>query len=102
MIHTKYTYPNNILKIPTNPDISPYLQILKLKNPPLTPILILYLYMPSHPEDTQLIPSILQTLTHTINQCTMARNLSLIRRNYAANFQNNTNHLYGSSTSPTY
>jgi exonuclease III len=66
MIHNKYTYPNNISKIPTTNDISPYLQILKLNNPPLTPILILHLYMPSHPEDTQLIPSILHTLTQQI------------------------------------
>jgi exonuclease III/uncharacterized phage-associated protein len=62
-INTKYTYPNNITKIPTNPDISPYLQIIKLNNPPLTPILILNMYMPSHPEDIQLIPSILHTIT---------------------------------------
>jgi hypothetical protein len=63
LINTKYTYPNNITKIPTNPDISPYLQIIKLNNPPLTPILILNMYMPSHPENIQLIPSILYTIS---------------------------------------
>jgi endonuclease/exonuclease/phosphatase family metal-dependent hydrolase len=68
MIHNKYTYPNNISKIPTTNDILPYLQILKLNKPPLIPILILHLYMPSHPKDTQLIPSILHTLTQQITR----------------------------------
>ena len=63
LINTKYTYPNNISKIPTNPDISPYLQLLKLNNPPLIPIIILNICMPLDPEDTQLIPSILLTIT---------------------------------------
>jgi exonuclease III len=68
MINNKYTHPNNITKIPTNPDISPYLQIIKINNAPLTPILILHLYMPSHQEDIQLIPTILQTITQQITR----------------------------------
>jgi hypothetical protein len=38
MINNKYTHPNNITKIPTNLDISPYFQIIKINNAPLTPI----------------------------------------------------------------
>jgi hypothetical protein len=63
LIHKNYAYPNNIIKIPTTLDITPYLQILKLNNSPLTPIVILHLYIPSHLEDLHLIPIIMQTIT---------------------------------------
>ena len=60
LIHNKYAAPRNIIKIPTPANISPYLQIIKIKNHPLLPWLIIHIYMPTHAEDTHLIP-LLQT-----------------------------------------
>ena len=55
----KSIYTNeNIVKVLTTSTISPYLQIIIIKNTPLTPITILNIYMPSHLEDTHLIPEI--------------------------------------------
>ena len=51
--HHKNTSPVNI---------SPYLQIIHVKNHPLQPWLIIHLYMPFHIEDTRLIPVIQQTI----------------------------------------
>ena len=68
LIYKNYAYPNNIIKVPTASKITPYLQILKLNNSPLTPILILHLYIPSHPEDLHLIPIIMQTITSQITR----------------------------------
>ena len=65
-IHNKYAYLNNIMKIPTNPIFSPYLQIIKIQNSPLNPFLLLHLYMPSHHNDLHLIPNIMQTITQQI------------------------------------
>ena len=65
-IHTKYAYPNNIKKIPTDPSYFPYLQILSIQNSLLTPILLLHLYMPSHYNDIHLIPNIMQAITQHI------------------------------------
>ena len=48
IINKKYAYPGNITKIPTPTEISPYLQIITIKNAPLQPWLILHMYMPSH------------------------------------------------------
>ena len=55
----KSIYTNeNISKIPTPSHISPYLQAILIKNKPLTPILILNMYMPTHPQDIHIIPDI--------------------------------------------
>jgi hypothetical protein len=51
MIHKNYNFPRNIKKIPSPPDISPYLQIISIGNKPLKIIILINLYMPSHPED---------------------------------------------------
>ena len=48
----------NIVKVPTTSTISPYLQIIIIKNKSLTPITILNIYMPSHLEDIHPIPEI--------------------------------------------
>ena len=66
-IHNQYAYPNNITKIPTNPTFSPYLQIIKILNSPLTPFLILHLYMPSYHNDLYLIPHIMETIAQQIH-----------------------------------
>jgi hypothetical protein len=68
LINNKYAYPNNITKILTNPNILPYLQIIKLTKSPFTTILILHLYMPSHHDNLQFIPDILQSITHQISK----------------------------------
>ena len=62
LINQKYTFPGNITKIPSPVNISPYLQIIHVKNHPLQPWLIIHLYTPSHIEDTRLIPNIQQTI----------------------------------------
>ncbi|HYP43288.1 MAG TPA: endonuclease/exonuclease/phosphatase family protein [Candidatus Nitrosocosmicus sp.] len=67
LINHKYAYPGNITKVSTSANISPYLQIIHIKNHPLQPWLLIHLYMPSHNEDIQLIPIIQQTITTQIN-----------------------------------
>ena len=57
----------NITKIPTPSSISHYLQIILINNKPITPILLLNMYMPSHPQDTHLIQDIqneIRTIIH--------------------------------------
>jgi exonuclease III len=61
-IHTN----ENITKIPTPSTISPYLQIIMIKNKPITPILLINMYMPTHLQDLHLVQEIqthIQTLT---------------------------------------
>jgi hypothetical protein len=68
LIHKNYAYPNNITKIPIASKITPYFQIIKLNNSPLTPILIPHLYMPTHLDYLHLILFIIQTITSQINR----------------------------------
>ena len=49
---------DNITKIPTPITISPYLQVIKIQNKPITPILLINMYMPTHPQDLHLIQEI--------------------------------------------
>ena len=67
LINQKYTFLGNITKIPSPINISPYLQIIHIKNHPLQPWLIIHLYMPSHIEDIRLIPTIQQTIREQID-----------------------------------
>jgi exonuclease III len=67
LIHNKYAFPSNITKIPTPTNISPYLQIIRINNQPLQPWLLIHIYMPTHLEDTQLIPNIKTTITNQIS-----------------------------------
>ena len=62
----KNAFPRNITKIPTPVNISQYLQIIKINNHPLLPWLILHIYMPTHLEDTYLIPHLQNKITHKI------------------------------------
>ena len=66
LIHNKYAFPGNITKIPTPANISPYLQIIKINNHPLLPWLIIHMYMPTHLEDTHLIPCLKTEITNQI------------------------------------
>ena len=68
LIHNKYNYPTNITKIEIEPNLIPYLQIIKINNHPLTQIIIINLYMPSHQNDLHLIPNILENITTTTNR----------------------------------
>jgi hypothetical protein len=57
----------NITKIPTPSPISHYLQAILINSKPITPMLLLLMYMPSHPHDLHLIQDIqneLQKITH--------------------------------------
>ena len=61
-IHTN----ENITKIPSPSAISPYLQTIMIKNKPITPILLINMYMPTHPQDLHLVQEIqsqIQNLT---------------------------------------
>ena len=62
LINQNYAFPENITKIPSPTNISPYLQIIHIKNYPLQLRLIIHLYMPSHIEDIRLLPTIQQTI----------------------------------------
>ena len=66
LIHKKYAFPGNIIKIPTPANISPYLQIIKINNHPLMPWLIIHMYMPTHLEDIHLIPHLKNEITNQI------------------------------------
>jgi hypothetical protein len=48
LIHQQYAFPENITKIPLIANISPYLQIIKITNHPLTTYFLIHLYMPTH------------------------------------------------------
>ena len=62
LINQKYAFPENITKTPSPANISPYLQIIHIKNHPLQSWLMLHIYMPLHIEDIRLIPIIQQTI----------------------------------------
>jgi hypothetical protein len=67
LIHQNYAFPGNITKIPTTEDISPYLQIIKINNLPLTPYFLIHLYMPTHIDDIIHIPTIQTTIFNHIH-----------------------------------
>ena len=67
LIHNKYAFPVNIIKIPTPANISPYLQIIKINNHLLLPWLIIHMYMPTHLEDIHLVPHLKTEITNQIN-----------------------------------
>ena len=66
LIHNKYAFPGNVAKIPMPTNISPYLQIIKINNHPLLPWLIIHMYMPTHLEDTHLIPFLKTAITNKV------------------------------------
>ena len=66
LIHNTLSFPGNIHKILTPNTISPYLQIIEIKNAPLAPHIIINMYMPLHPEDIALIDTIKDTIETTI------------------------------------
>jgi exonuclease III len=67
LIHQQYTFPGNITKIPTTTNISPYLQIIKLTNHPLTTYYLIHLYMPTHNDDITLISTLQTTIFNHIH-----------------------------------
>ena len=68
VIHKNYNFLGNIKKIPSLPDISPYLQIISIENKPLKSIILINLYMPRHLKGIQLIAIIRDTILETINK----------------------------------
>ena len=68
IIHSKYTYPNNIHKLATPPETSPYLQQFQIHNHLLGSLIIINLYMPTHDDDIHLIPSIQNTIIQTLHK----------------------------------
>ena len=60
----KYAFLENITKLPTPFNISPYLQAIKITNSPLQQWLVVHLYMPSHQDDLALIPEIYNDITN--------------------------------------
>lgn len=77
LINYKYAFFGNITKIPTSPQISPYLQLTHIKNHPLPPWLLINLYMPSHQDDLALISIVQQ---HITTQLTTHTNHTIILR----------------------
>jgi hypothetical protein len=67
LIHQEYAFPGNITKIPTTEDISPYLQIIKINNHPLSTYFLVHLYMPTHIDDITYIPTIQTTIFNLIH-----------------------------------
>jgi hypothetical protein len=65
----KAIYTNeNITKIPTPSTISHYLQAILINNKPITPILLVNMYMPSHSHDTHLIQDIKNEIQKIIHR----------------------------------
>jgi exonuclease III len=67
LIHQHYAFRGNITKIPLTANISPYLQIIKITNHPLSAYFLIHLYMPTHIEDIILIPTIQTTIFNQIH-----------------------------------
>jgi hypothetical protein len=67
LIHQEYAFPGNITKIPTTKDISPYLQIIKIANQPLSTYFLIHLYMPTHIDDITHIPITQTTIFNHIH-----------------------------------
>ena len=67
LIHQQYAFPWNITKIPTTTNISPYLQVIKITNHPLSTFFLIHIYMPTHIKDTTLISIILNTIFNHIH-----------------------------------
>jgi exonuclease III len=67
LIHQEYAFPSNVTKIPTTKDISPYLQIIKIVNQPLSTYFLIHLYMPTHINDVIHIPTIQMTIFNHIH-----------------------------------
>jgi hypothetical protein len=67
LIHQEYAFPGNITKIPTIENISPYLQIFKIANQPLSTYFLIHLYMPTHIDDVIHIPTIQTTIFNHIH-----------------------------------
>ena len=67
LVHQEYAFLDNITKIPTTEDISPYLQIIKITNQPLASYFLIHLYMPTHIDDITHIPIIQTTIFNYIH-----------------------------------
>jgi hypothetical protein len=67
LIHQHYAFLGNITKIPLTTNTSPYLQIIKITNHPLSTYFLIHLYMPIHIEDITLIPIIQATIFNHIH-----------------------------------
>jgi exonuclease III len=67
LLHQQRTFLGNITKITTTANISPYIQIIKLTNHPLSTYFLIHLYMPTHNDDINLIPTIQTTIFNHIH-----------------------------------
>ena len=65
MIHKSITFYGSIIKMTTLIDTL-YLQISTITNTPLTPIVIIQLYVPTHKEDIHITLEIQQTIKEVI------------------------------------
>ena len=68
LIHNKHNYPTNIIKTEIEPNLIPYLHLMKTNNHPLIKIIIISLYMPSYQNNLHLIFNILENITTTTNR----------------------------------
>ena len=68
LIHSKYTYPNNIHKLATPPETPPYIQQFQIHNHPLDSLILINLYIPTHGDDIHLIPTIQYTIIQTLHK----------------------------------
>ena len=93
LIYQNYAFPRNIIKTPLTTNISPYLQIIKITNHPLVTHFLIYLYIPTHIEDINLIPIIQTTIFNHIHNNLLSniimlgdfnRDIALIARQYNA------------------
>ena len=67
LIHQEYAFPGNINKIMTIEDISPYLQIIKITNQPLSTYFLIHMYMPTYIDDITHISTIQTTIFNHIH-----------------------------------
>lgn len=62
-VPNKYAYPNNLTKIPTSANISPYFQIMHIHNQSFQRRLIIHIYVAVHLKDVKHVCIIQRTIT---------------------------------------
>jgi hypothetical protein len=77
LVYQIHAFPGNITKIPTIANKSPYLQIIKITNHPLSTCFLIHLYMPTGIDDITLIPIIQTTIFNHVHNNPLSNTILL-------------------------
>ena len=92
-------FSSNITKIITPLELTLYLQIIRIANKSLTPIVIIHLYMPTHKENIYIILDIQQTIKQTLS--THSTHFPILKGDFKQDRFLNGPHNQHSLTQPT-